>query len=165
MKLHNNRVGMSNNSPICFPYWTCWTNYLWFRTKLDRIYLAVNMAVALFHKQLQTKWKPHKKINPSNRFVLNCLLYCLLYCLNLAGNPSPVAQKGTRSKYKAATILKSPLLNKPYFFDLAEACPIAYRLLPRVGLLVPIGPSKGSLSGAGGGNIMDHCPCSMLHGP
>ena len=56
-----------------------------------------------------------------------------------------MAQKGTRSKYRAATILKSPLLNEHDFLDLAESCPIAYWLLPRVGLLVPIGPSKGSL--------------------
>ena len=34
-----------------------------------------------------------------------------VYPLNLAGNPSPVAQKGTRSKYRVATILKSPLLD------------------------------------------------------
>ena len=67
-----------------------------------------------------------------------------IYPLNLAGDPSPVAQKGTRSKYRAATILKNPLLNTP-FFDLAESCTIAYWLLPRVGLLVPIGPSKGAL--------------------
>ena len=53
---------------------------------------------------------------------------------SMIGNPSPVVQKGTRSKYRAATILRNPLLNKHYLLYLAESCPIAYWLLPRGGI-------------------------------
>ena len=67
-----------------------------------------------------------------------------VYPLNLAGNPSPVAQKGTRSKYRAATILKSPLPNM-FFLIWQNLAQLHIGYCPGVGLLVPIGPSKGSL--------------------
>ena len=44
---------MSNILPICLPYGKCSTNYLWSSTKVDRTYLPVNMALALFHKHLK----------------------------------------------------------------------------------------------------------------
>ena len=44
---------MSNILPICLPYWECSTNSLWSSTKLDCIYLPINMALALFHKHLE----------------------------------------------------------------------------------------------------------------
>ena len=46
------RFGMSNDLPICLPICKCSTNSLWSSTKVDRTYLPVNMAVALFHKHL-----------------------------------------------------------------------------------------------------------------
>ena len=45
---------MSNILPMCLPYWKCSTNYLWSSTKVDRTYLPVNMALALFQKRF---WK------------------------------------------------------------------------------------------------------------
>ena len=52
---------MSNILPICLPYWKCSTNSLWCSTKVDRTYLPVNMALALFHKHLQNKLKCLRK--------------------------------------------------------------------------------------------------------
>ena len=46
------RFGVSNNLPICLPICKCPTNSLWSSTKVDRTYLPVNMAVALFPKHL-----------------------------------------------------------------------------------------------------------------
>ena len=46
------RFGMSKNLPICLPICKCSTNSLWSSTKVDRTYLPVSMAVALFHKHL-----------------------------------------------------------------------------------------------------------------
>ena len=79
LKIHNNRVGMSNNSRICLPYWKSWTNYFWSWTKVDRIYLAVNMAVSLFPKWYKNTGILSKQANPKNRIFV--VLYCLLYCL------------------------------------------------------------------------------------
>ena len=49
MKMHNNRVGTSNNSPI-FKTWKWQIIYWWSRTEVDRIYIAINLLVSLFPK-------------------------------------------------------------------------------------------------------------------
>ena len=48
------RFGMSNNLPICSPFCRFSINSLWYVIEVDRIYVPVNMALALFHKHLQT---------------------------------------------------------------------------------------------------------------
>ena len=50
------RFGMSNNLSICLPICKCSTNSLLSSTKIDRIYLPVNMALALFLKHFQKTW-------------------------------------------------------------------------------------------------------------
>ena len=55
------RFGMSNNLPICLPYGKCSTNSLWCSTKVFRMNLIVNMALALFLKQLFKNWNNCKR--------------------------------------------------------------------------------------------------------
>ena len=79
--MHNNRVGMSNKSQVCLPYWRCWTNYFWSRTKVDCIYLAVNMAVSLFPKCYTNTGILSKQGYPKNRFFLYWIAYWIAYCI------------------------------------------------------------------------------------
>ena len=66
------RVDMSKNLPIYFEIWKCWTNYLWSRTKVDRIYLAVNMAVSLFQNEMKIP-VVGQNMQIKQVFVLYCL--------------------------------------------------------------------------------------------
>ena len=68
------RVGMSENLPIYSEIWQCWTNYLWSRTKVDRIYLAVNMAVSLFLKCYKNIGILSKQIPTQNRIFVCIVL-------------------------------------------------------------------------------------------
>ena len=66
---------MSNILPICLTYWQFSINLLWSVIKVDRIYLPVNMALALFHKHL------HKHRNIFERGIREIGLFFVLYCL------------------------------------------------------------------------------------
>ena len=83
LNMHNNRVGMSNNLPICFKNWKWQIIYLWSRTKIDRIYLAINLELSLFHK-----W--HKiSVNITNRQNKTkvCFCYSIAYCISISHLP------------------------------------------------------------------------------
>ena len=62
----------------CLPYWKCSTNSLWSSTKVDRIYLPVNMAVALFHKHLQ------KNRNIFERGIGKIRFFCIVLPIGIA---------------------------------------------------------------------------------
>ena len=77
LRIHNNRVGMSKNLPICFKYWEWQIIYLWSRTEVDRIYLVINLVVSLFPKCHTNIGKPSKPKNPKPVY---CIAYCIAYC-------------------------------------------------------------------------------------
>ena len=85
LEMHNTRVGMSKNLPICFKHWKWEIIYLWSRTKVDRIHLAINLAVSLFPKWHTNTGILSKQANPKNRilFVLYCLLVLPIHLLDL----------------------------------------------------------------------------------
>ena len=89
------RFCMSNNLPICLPICKSSTNPVWSMTKVDRIYVPVNMALALFHKHLKTNRNIFERGIGKTGFVFNCIAYW--YCLLASVIPLGITRAYCRS--------------------------------------------------------------------
>ena len=70
---------MFQKSLIYFKNCKCYLNYFWSVTKVDRIYLAVNLDLSLFQK-----W--YRQLNSTSRHciaycIAHCIAYCIAYCI------------------------------------------------------------------------------------
>ena len=70
--MYKNSVGMSKNLPVCLPYWKWKMIYVWSSTKVDRIHLAVNMALSLCHK-----YHKNNEIYIKQGYQQNRILFCI----------------------------------------------------------------------------------------
>ena len=58
----------SKKLPICLQYWQLSINVVWSVIKVDRIYVIINMALALFHKQLYKHRNICKRVSGKSGF-------------------------------------------------------------------------------------------------
>ena len=86
LNMHNNKVGMSNNFPICFINGKWQIFYLWSRTKVDRIYLAIDLVLSFFLKNGITVSvnRQNPNIGKNMYSVAYWIVYCIAYCLLLS---------------------------------------------------------------------------------
>ena len=73
-----NNVGVFKILPICLPTRKCLLIWFWSSLEVDRIYLAVNLALPLFINDMKTSVNIRNRQHQTNRsfrFVLPCIAY------------------------------------------------------------------------------------------